>query len=102
LNLGDNYNSDFSGCSLLLLNNKYISKNVRYKDFSIFEDQVGFDFKGFLIKIEVTEMVLLSLIITFNDCLSSQYSQRENLRRDPISVKEESNSFLPQIPVLIF
>jgi hypothetical protein len=29
------------------------------KDFS-FEDQVSFDFKGFLIKLEVTEVVLLA------------------------------------------
>jgi hypothetical protein len=28
--------------------------------------------------------------------------KQKNLRRDPISVKEESNSSLPQIPVLIF
>jgi hypothetical protein len=40
-------------------------KNVRYKRFFSFEDQPSFDFKGLLIKLEVTEMVLLSLIITF-------------------------------------
>jgi hypothetical protein len=35
------------------------------KDFSIFEDQPSFDFKGLLIKIEVTGNGFISLIITF-------------------------------------
>jgi hypothetical protein len=36
------------------------------KDFSVFEDQASFDFKGLLIKNwKLLEMVLLSLIITF-------------------------------------
>jgi hypothetical protein len=34
------------------------------KDFSVFEDQASFDFKGLLIKLKLLEMVLLSLIIT--------------------------------------
>jgi hypothetical protein len=33
------------------------------KDFSVFEDQPSFDFKGLLIKLKL-EMVLVSLIIT--------------------------------------
>jgi uncharacterized protein involved in exopolysaccharide biosynthesis len=35
------------------------------KDFSVFEDQASFDFKGLLIKLKLLEMVLVSLIITF-------------------------------------
>jgi hypothetical protein len=34
------------------------------KDFSVFEDQPSFDFKGLLIKLKLLEMVLVSLIIT--------------------------------------
>jgi hypothetical protein len=35
------------------------------KDFSVFEDQASFDFKGLLKNWKLLEMVLLSLIITF-------------------------------------
>jgi hypothetical protein len=31
------------------------------KDFSVFEDQASFDFKGLLIKLKLLEMVLVSL-----------------------------------------
>jgi hypothetical protein len=49
------------------------------KDFSVFEDQASFDFKGLLIKLKLLEMVLVSLIITFTIAYQVKYSQRESL-----------------------
>jgi hypothetical protein len=49
--------------TFLLLKIKQRLKYVRFKRFSIFENQVSFDFKGFLIKSELLEVVLISLLL---------------------------------------
>ncbi|CAM2922200.1 polysaccharide biosynthesis tyrosine autokinase [Flavobacterium frigoris] len=74
------------------------------KDFSIFENQVSFDFKGFLIKIgSYWKWFLLSLIMTFT------IAYQVNIRKEKvysmetlISVKEESNPLFTSNTSLVF
>jgi len=74
------------------------------KDFSIFENQVSFDFKGFLIKIgSYWKWFLISLLITFT------IAYQVNIRKEKIygmetliSVKEESNPLFTSNTSLVF
>lgn len=74
------------------------------KDFSIFEAQSGFDFKGFLLKIgSYWKWFLLSLAITFT------IAYQVNIRKEKIysmetliSVKEESNPLFTSNTSLVF
>ncbi|MFI0490730.1 polysaccharide biosynthesis tyrosine autokinase [Flavobacterium sp.] len=74
------------------------------KDFSIFETQTGFDFKGFLIKIgSYWKWFLLSLLVTFT------IAYEVNIRKEKIygmetliSVKEENNPFFTSNTSLVF
>lgn len=74
------------------------------KDFSIFENQASFDFKGFLIKIaSYWKWFLVSLIITFT------IAYQINIRKEKIygmetliSVKEENNPFFTSNTSLVF
>ncbi len=74
------------------------------KDFSIFETQPGFDFKGFLIKIgSYWKWFLLSLLVTFT------IAYEVNIRKEKIygmetliSVKEENNPFFTSNTSLVF
>lgn len=74
------------------------------KDFSIFENQAGFDFKGFLIKIaSYWKWFLLSLLVTFT------IAYEVNIRKDKIyemetliSVKEETNPLFTSTTSLVF
>ena len=74
------------------------------KDFSIFENQVSFDFKGFLIKIgSYWKWFLVSLLITYT------IAYQVNIRKEKIyametliSVKEESNPLFPSNTSLTF
>ncbi len=74
------------------------------KDFSIFENQLSFDFKGFLIKIaSYWKWFLFSLIITFT------IAYQTNIRKEKIysmetliSVKEESNPLFTSNTSLVF
>ncbi|WP_291122516.1 polysaccharide biosynthesis tyrosine autokinase [Flavobacterium sp. UBA6046] len=74
------------------------------KDFSIFETQTGFDFKGFLIKIaSYWKWFLLSLVIAFT------IAYEVNIRKEKIygmetliSVKEENNPFFTSNTSLVF
>ncbi|MFV5685840.1 polysaccharide biosynthesis tyrosine autokinase [Flavobacterium sp. GB2R13] len=74
------------------------------KDFSIFENQVSFDFKGFLIKIgSYWKWFLLSLLITFT------IAYQVNIRKEKIygmetliAVKEESNPLFTSNTSLVF
>lgn len=74
------------------------------KDFSIFEAQSGFDFKGFLLKIgSYWKWFLLSLLITFS------IAYQVNIRKEKIygmetliSVKEESNPLFTSNTSLVF
>ncbi|RTZ06486.1 polysaccharide biosynthesis tyrosine autokinase [Flavobacterium bomense] len=74
------------------------------KDFSIFENQVSFDFKGFLMKIgSYWKWFLLSLIITFT------IAYQVNIRKEKIygmetliAVKEESNPLFTSNTSLVF
>ena len=74
------------------------------KDFSIFENQTSFDFKGFLIKIgSYWKWFLVSLIITFT------IAYQTNIRKGKIygmetliSVKEENNPFFTSNTSLVF
>jgi capsular exopolysaccharide synthesis family protein len=74
------------------------------KDFSIFEADAGFDFKGFLIKIgSYWRWFLLSLAITFT------IAYQVNIRKEKIyamesliSVKEESNPLFTSNTSLVF
>ena len=74
------------------------------KDFSIFEAQSGFDFKGFLLKIgSYWKWFILSLIITFT------IAYQVNIRKEKIysmetliSVKEESNPLFTSNTSLVF
>ena len=74
------------------------------KDFSIFENQSGFDFKGFLIKIaSYWKWFVLSLIITFS------IAYQVNVRKEKIygmetiiAVKEENNPFFTSNTSLVF
>ncbi len=83
---------------------KYISKMLDIKDFSIFENQASFDFKGFLIKIgSYWKWFLLSLLITFT------IAYQVNIRKEKIyametliSVKEESNPLFTSNTSLVF
>ena len=74
------------------------------KDFSIFENQVSFDFKGFLIKIgSYWKWFLISLLITFT------IAYQVNIRKEKIygmetliSVKEENNPLFTSNTSLVF
>lgn len=74
------------------------------KDFSVFEAQSGFDFKGFLLKIgSYWKWFVLSLIITFS------IAYQVNIRKEKIyametliSVKEESNPLFTSNTSLVF
>lgn len=74
------------------------------KDFSIFEAQSGFDFKGFLLKIgSYWKWFVLSLLITFT------IAYQVNIRKEKIysmetliSVKEESNPLFTSNTSLVF
>ncbi|MCG9793941.1 polysaccharide biosynthesis tyrosine autokinase [Flavobacterium algicola] len=74
------------------------------KDFSIFENQVSFDFKGFLIKIaSYWKWFLISLIIAFT------IAYQVNIRKQKIygmetliSIKEESNPLFTSTTSLVF
>ncbi|WP_281336382.1 polysaccharide biosynthesis tyrosine autokinase [Flavobacterium eburneipallidum] len=74
------------------------------KDFSIFEAQSGFDFKGFLLKIaSYWKWFVLSLAITFS------IAYQVNIRKEKIyametliSVKEESNPLFTSNTSLVF
>lgn len=74
------------------------------KDFSIFENQPSFDFKGFLLKIgSYWKWFLVSLIITFT------IAYQVNIRKEKIygmetliSVKEESNPLFTSNTSLVF
>lgn len=74
------------------------------KDFSIFEAQSGFDFKGFLLKIgSYWKWFVLSLVITFT------IAYQVNIRKEKIyametliSVKEESNPLFTSNTSLVF
>ena len=74
------------------------------KDFSIFENQAGFDFKGFLIKIgSYWKWFLLSLLVTFT------IAYEVNIRKEKIygmetliSVKEETNPLFTSTTSLVF
>ncbi|KRD07504.1 sugar transporter [Flavobacterium sp. Root901] len=74
------------------------------KDFSIFENQSNFDFKGFLLKIlSYWKWFLLSLIIAFT------IAYQVNIRKEKIygmqtmiSIKEESNPFFTSNTSLVF
>jgi capsular exopolysaccharide synthesis family protein len=74
------------------------------KDFSIFEAQTGFDFKGFLLKIgSYWKWFILSLAITFT------IAYEVNIRKEKIysmetliSVKEESNPLFTSNTSLVF
>jgi succinoglycan biosynthesis transport protein ExoP len=74
------------------------------KDFSIFEAQSGFDFKGFLLKIgSYWKWFILSLLITFT------IAYQVNIRKEKIyametliSVKEENNPLFTSTTSLVF
>ena len=74
------------------------------KDFSIFENQVSFDFKGFLIKIgSYWKWFLISLLIAFT------IAYQVNIRKEKIygmetliSIKEESNPLFTSNTSLVF
>nr|WP_315223166.1 polysaccharide biosynthesis tyrosine autokinase [uncultured Flavobacterium sp.] len=74
------------------------------KDFSIFENQSNFDFKGFLFKIaSYWKLFLISLIIAF------AVAYQVNIRKEKIysmqtliSIKEESNPFFTSNTSLVF
>jgi len=74
------------------------------KDFSIFETQTGFDFKGFLIKIgSYWKWFLLSLLVAFT------IAYEVNIRKEKIygietliSVKEETNPLFTSTTSLVF
>ncbi|WP_163407821.1 exopolysaccharide transport family protein [Flavobacterium ajazii] len=74
------------------------------KDFSIFENHPGFDFKGFLLKIAgYWKLFLVSLIISF------AIAYQVNIRKEKIyamktliSIKEESNPFFTSNTSLVF
>lgn len=74
------------------------------KDFSIFENQASFDFKGFLIKVlSYWKWFVISLIITFT------IAYQINIRKEKIygmetliSIKEESNPLFTSNTSLVF
>ena len=74
------------------------------KDFSIFENQSGFDFKGFLIKIaSYWKWFVISLTLAF------AIAYQVNIRKEKIytmetliAVKEENNPFFTSNTSLVF
>ena len=74
------------------------------KDFSIFENQSGFDFKGFLIKIgSYWKWLLLSLLITFTIAYEVNIRKEKIYGMDTmISVKEETNPLFTSTTSLVF
>lgn len=74
------------------------------KDFSIFESQNGFDFKGFLIKIgSYWQWFVLSLAITFTIAYQVNI-RKENIysMETVISIKEETNPLFTSNTSLVF
>jgi hypothetical protein len=49
------------------------------KDFSVFEDQASFDFKGLLIKLEVTGNGFIKFNYHLHHSLSGQYSKGKSI-----------------------
>ncbi len=74
------------------------------KDFSIFENQVSFDFKGFLLKIgSYWKWFLISLLITFTIAYQVNIRKEKIYGMDTlISVKEESNPLFTSNTSLVF
>ena len=74
------------------------------KDFSIFEAQSGFDFKGFLLKIgSYWKWFILSLIITFTIAYQVNIRKEKIYAMDTlISVKEENNPLFTSNTSLVF
>ena len=74
------------------------------KDFSIFESQTSFDFKGLLLKIgSYWRWFLLSLIITFTIAYQVNIRKEKiNAMETLISVKEESNPLFTSTTSLVF
>ena len=74
------------------------------KDFSIFEAQSGFDFKGFLLKIgSYWKWFILSLIITFTIAYQVNIRKEKVYAMDTlISVKEENNPLFTSNTSLVF
>ena len=74
------------------------------KDFSFFENQNSFDFKGFLIKIvSYWKWFLLSLAITFT--IAHQVNIRKQkiyALQTSIAIKEENNPFFTSNTSLVF
>jgi succinoglycan biosynthesis transport protein ExoP len=74
------------------------------KDFSIFEAQSGFDFKGFLLKIgSYWKWFILSLLITFTIAYQVNIRKEKIYAMDTlISVKEENNPLFTSNTSLVF
>lgn len=74
------------------------------KDFSIFEDQASFDFKGFLIKIaSYWKWFLMSLVLAFTIAYQVNIRKQKVYGMETlISVKEESNPLFTSNTSLVF
>jgi polysaccharide biosynthesis transport protein len=74
------------------------------KDFSVFGEQSGFDFKGFLIKIAgYWKWFLLSLALTFTTAYEINIRKEKIYEMETlISVKEENNPFFTSNTSLVF
>jgi polysaccharide biosynthesis transport protein len=74
------------------------------KDFSIFEAQTGFDFKGFLLKIaSYWKWFILSLMITFTIAYQTNIRKEKMYSMETlISVKEETNPLFTSNTSLVF
>jgi polysaccharide biosynthesis transport protein len=77
---------------------------LEIKDFSIFEAQSGFDFKGFLLKIgSYWKWFILSLLITFTIAYQVNIRKEKIYAMDTlISVKEENNPLFTSNTSLVF
>jgi hypothetical protein len=69
------------------------------KDFSVFEDQASFDFKGLLIKLKLLEMV--SLIITFTIAYQVNIRKGKVYSMETLICKGRKQPCLRQIRVLL-
>jgi hypothetical protein len=72
------------------------------KDFSVFEDQASFDFKGLLIKLEVTGNGFSKFNYHLHHSLSGQYSQRKVYSMETLISVKESNPLFTSNTSLIF
>ena len=74
------------------------------KDFSFFENQNSFDFKGFLIKIvSYWKWFLISLVITFAIAYQVNVRKEKIYALDTtIAIKEENNPFFTSTTSLVF